>query len=177
MLHNTSMNQHGMKNSHQQLDSLSNKMLHNTSISQHGTKNSHQPLDSLRKKMPHHISMNQHGMKNSHQLLDSVKIELKDHHSLMNQHSTIECQLVQVSCKSMDQKDLENQHLMKECQHLQDLSSYQFAKLQELKVLHVFHQINNYSQLEWTEMKILDKISQWKERNSTILKVYNNGFQ
>ena len=146
MLHNTSMNQHGMKNSHQQLDSLSNKMPHNTSISQHGTKNSHLPLDSLRKKMPHHISMNQHGMKNSHQLLDSVKIESKDHHSSMNQHSTIECQLVLVSCKSMDQKDLESQHLMKECQHLQDLSSYQFAKLQELKVLHAFHQINNYSQ-------------------------------
>ena len=27
------------------------------------------------------------------------------------------------------------------------------------------------------EMKILDKISQWRERNITIHKVYNNGFQ
>jgi hypothetical protein len=113
-------------------------------MNQHGMKNSPQQLDLLKQKMLHHISMNQHGTKNSHQLLDSVKIELKGHHSLMSQHLMIECQLVQDSCKSMDQKDLGNQLSMKECQHLQDLSNYLFVKLQEFKVSHVFHQINNY---------------------------------
>jgi hypothetical protein len=47
----------------------------------------------------------------------------------------------------------------------------------ELKVLHVLHQIQTYSLLVWTEMKISDKISQWRERNTTIHKIYNNGFQ